>query len=283
MKRLDFIGIGVQKAATTWVFRCLLEHPNIRGARVENDKELNFFNHNYDKGSSWYHSKFEFGPWKTGEFSVLYFNDKNVPKRIYQYNPKIKLLLCLRNPIDRAFSHHLHEIKEGHIPQHLYKFSEAVKYNPTYLEMGKYATHLERYLEFFEPKQIHIILFDDIQSKPDEVLKNLFNFLEIDDQFTPSSINKKIYAAHTYISRGLDYFLNTASGFISKIFGEMVLNLVKMTKLPSRIRNYNKVEFDKQIVPNLTEDERKMLYTIFSEEIESLSNLINRDLSIWKL
>ena len=49
MQKVDFIGIGVQKAATTWLFSCLKEHPQIRVAVDKNNKELNFFNYNYVK------------------------------------------------------------------------------------------------------------------------------------------------------------------------------------------------------------------------------------------
>lgn len=282
MKKLDFIGIGAQKAATTWLFRCLEEHLDIRGALTENNKELNFFNHNYEKGYTWYHSQFEFGSWKTGEYSVLYFYDKNVPERIYKYNPNVKLLLSLRNPIERAFSHHLLQIKHNQIPKHLYCFSEAVKHNPTYIEMGKYATQLEYYLEFFDSNQIHVMLFDDIKTKPELVLQELFKFIGVNEKFRPSLLNKKIYVTHAYRSRALDKFINTTSKVIGKFLGDPIVAAVKATKLPSFIRSYNEVKFDKRIVPPLSKDECKYLYDVFADEIERLSILINRDLSNWK-
>lgn len=174
--KLDFIGIGVQRSATTWLFECLREHPDIRGPVGEINKELDFFNHNYAIGYAWYHQWFEFGPWKTGEYSVLYFHDKCVPERIYRYNPNAKLLLSLRNPIDRAFSQHKHEVQRNRLPKELYNFWDALEQNPSYIEQGRYATHLERYLEFFDRNQIFIMLFDDIYSRPSDVLRDLFSF-----------------------------------------------------------------------------------------------------------
>src|SRR3989339_1804269 len=106
-KKVDIIGIGVQKSATTWLYTCLSEHPEIRCSSKE---EMNYFDDSlsYSKGFEWYHAHFKFGAWKTAEYSPTYFYDKNVPARIHTYNPDSKLILSLRNPIERAFSHYRH-------------------------------------------------------------------------------------------------------------------------------------------------------------------------------
>jgi hypothetical protein len=281
-ERVDFIGIGVQKAATNWLFFCLEEHPDIRGATISNNKELNFFNHNYEKGYPWYHRRFEFGPWKTGEYSVRYFHDKNVPERIHRYNPNARLILSLRNPIDRAFSQHKHEIRRNRLPEHLYDFSEAMEQNPTYIEQGRYATHLERYLSFFDLDQIHIILFDDIVSKPTEVLSSLFSFLGVNASFQPSMVSEKTNVAHIYRSRRLHRFIRATSSYIREFLGESTVEAVKATRLPAVVRGYNEVEFDESVVPPLSEDMRKYLRDVFSEEVEKLQVLMGRELSHWE-
>ena len=89
------MGIGVQKSATSWMFRSVVEHPELRGSVVDGgDKELNFFDHRYEYGYEWYESPFLEGSWRNVEFSVLYFHDRNVPARIRRYNPHGLLLLC---------------------------------------------------------------------------------------------------------------------------------------------------------------------------------------------
>ena len=104
---VDFIGIGVQKSATTWMYSMLTSHPEIKGAKGGlKNKEVNFFNRSYFLGFDWYNNKFEFGDHIVGEFSTLYFPECSVPERVYKYNPDIKLILIVRNPIDRAFSQH---------------------------------------------------------------------------------------------------------------------------------------------------------------------------------
>ena len=282
MQRLDFIGIGVQRAATTWVFRCLEEHPQVRGAFVSNDKELNFFNHNYYKGYYWYHAQFEFGSWKNGEFSVLYFHDKSVPERIYNYSPEIRLILCLRNPVDRAFSHHLHEIMRNRLPKHLYNFSKALLYNPSYIELGRYATHLEHYLKFFSLSQIHVILYDDIISSPATVMQNLFRFLEVDDTFSPSLLEKKVNISHKYRSRTLENVMKAGSSTMQNILGDRLYRALKPTKIIFLIRRLNVAKFNENAVNSLSEEERTYLNKIFSEEIQRLTQYLKRDLSYWQ-
>jgi hypothetical protein len=280
--KLDFFGIGAQRSATTWLFECLLEHPDIRGADMPANKELNFFNHNYEKGYAWYHKRFKFGPWKTGEYSVLYYFDESVPGRIYRYNPDIKLILSLRNPIDRAFSQHKHEVQRGRIPEGLYGFWDALALNPTYIEQGKYAILLERYLEYFKRRQIHIVLYDDITSKPSDVLRDLYRFIGVDETYAPSSTKTKVNVAHTFRSRGLYNFIFKSSAFVREHLGEQIHYIVKATRIPALIRNYNETEIDKRIVPPLSKDDRRRLHEIFAGEIERLSEIIGRDLSHWK-
>ncbi len=281
--RLDFFGIGVQKSATSWIFKVLEDHPGIRCAERSENKELNFFNHHFDKGYLFYHKGFEFGSWKTGEFSTLYFYDKNVPKRMFDYNPDAKLIVSFRNPADRAYSQHLHEIKQGRVPRHLYRFSDALQYNPSYLEMGKYASHIEHYLYYFSPDNIHCILFDDICSCPGKVIKQLYRFIGVDENFVPDSASGKIYSSHTYKSREIEKILNASSMIIRKFFGRLFHRAIIRTNIPNRIRSHNKKMFDDTTVPLLTKDEKRIIWDILSKDINCLSHLIGRDLSMWKL
>ena len=279
---MDFIGVGVPKSATTWLYECLLEHPDIRGPVRKIHRELNFFNLHYTRGYAWYHKQFEFGPWKIGEYSPSYFRDNCVPERIYRYNPNVKLLLALRNPIDRAFSHHKHLVQRNRIPKGFYNFWDGLEQNPTYIEQGKYASLLERYLEFFDHSQIFIVLFDDICSEPIVVLRNLFSFLGVNATFQPSLIEKKTNVAHMHRSLMLHRFIETTSRGVRHFLGESFLEAVKATKIPTLIRRYNEVRIDERIVPPLSKDERKRLHDMFAEQNERLGALIGRDLSCWK-
>lgn len=294
-KRLDFIGIGVQKSATTWIARCLEEHPEIHFATIpyQNNesnflhysKELHFFNNDsrYDKGYKWYHDKFEFGSGKSGEYSTLYFPDKNTPKRIYQYNPDVKLLLCLRNPIDRAFSQHLHEIMGGNLQQQEFNFWDAIPNHPEYIEQGKYSTHLKSYLDFFELDQIHIMFYEHIKESPEKVLFDLFNFLDIDTSFKPSILEKKINASHSYRFPRINQFIKSSSKIIRSLAGDGVAEAIKSTKILSIVEKYNNLKIDSSNPAKacLTEGDRQRLKQIFAHEIDELKSILNINIPEW--
>ncbi|MBD3308783.1 hypothetical protein GF339_20420 [candidate division KSB3 bacterium] len=105
--KLDFLIIGVQKGGTSSLFRFLEKHPQCLGSER---KELHFFDIDarYSHGKQWYHSQFSgtFRPWKHRFFEATpgYLFRPRTAERIYRYNPKIKLIVSLREPVSRAYS-----------------------------------------------------------------------------------------------------------------------------------------------------------------------------------
>lgn len=106
---IDFICIGANKSGTTWLYEMVRQHPEICVSKV---KEPHFYSHNYDKGYEWY-----FNLWKTeinqktGEFSTTYFNSVLALDRIVKDNPDVKIVLLLRDPLSRAYSHLKHLLR----------------------------------------------------------------------------------------------------------------------------------------------------------------------------
>jgi hypothetical protein len=281
-ERLDFIGLGVQRSATTWLFESIETHPDIRAALHGDNKELNFFNHNYEKGYASYHRRFEFGPWKTGEYSTLYFHDRNVPERIHLYNPDALLIVAIRDPVDRAFSQHKHEIRRNRIPPELYRFEDALEHNPSYTEQGNYATHLENYLRYFNLNNIHIVSYDDVTINPRRVLADLFTFLGVSSDFEAPTLFERINVAKGSRNHSLRLFVSSTSDVVRKALGEPAVKAVKATGLPSLIRRANEVDLDETIVSPMSQDTQDRLREHFTPEIERFERLTGRDLSSWK-
>lgn len=280
--RLDFIGLGVQRSATTWLFESLETHPDIRAALHGDNKELNFFNHNYEKGYASYHRRFEFGPWKTGEYSTLYFHDRNVPKRIHMYNPDARLIVAIRDPVERAYSQHKHEVRRNRIPVELYRFEDALEHNPSYTEQGYYGTHLENYLQHFDLNNIHIVSYDDVTAEPRRVIADLFTFLGVASDFEPPTLFERINIAKGSRNHSLRLFVSSTSDVVRKTLGEPAVKVVKATGLPSLIRRANEVELDETIVPSMSQNTQERLREHFIPEIERFERLTGRDLSSWK-
>jgi len=176
----SFIGIGAQKCATTWLYDLLDMHPEVGLSHL---KEIHFFSQYFGYGLQWYQSHFaDVDPQSSviGEFSTSYFCDHESPRRIKQCYPDAKLILMLRDPIKRLQSNHKHEIRVGHLTGPDFSIEAGIKNNPTYVEQGLYATHLERWLEYFDRDQIHIVFFDQLKSDPGAVETQLYEFLQID-------------------------------------------------------------------------------------------------------
>jgi len=195
---IDFIGIGVEKAATYWVADCLKEHPDVCFAK---QKELAFFNEydqhflevknpRYQRGLEWYSSFFEdcTDDRLKGEYTPTYLYSSKAADRIKKHFPDVKLICTLRNPIKRAFSQYLHDKSIGIIPD--ISFEEAIETYDAYLEKGKYAKHLRKWIKLFGKENIHFIVTDDIKKRPVTEVKKLYAFLGIDSTFRPESLYK---------------------------------------------------------------------------------------------
>ncbi len=108
-----FLGIGAQKSATTWLYDILSDHPDVC---LSEQKELDFFSHYFDFGYQWYERQFPVHGAEciAGEVSPSYFHSPAVPERVHAYAPDIKLILLLREPVQRAISNHKHEVRIDH-------------------------------------------------------------------------------------------------------------------------------------------------------------------------
>ena len=118
----DFIIIGCQRGGTTSLYNYITSHPDVEPA---SQKELHFFDYNFDKGLDWYKDQFPDNK-ITGETSPYYIIHPHAPRRIAQAKPDVKILILLRNPGDRAYSHYNLEVKIGH---EKLSFEDAIK-NP---------------------------------------------------------------------------------------------------------------------------------------------------------
>src|SRR3989344_5825503 len=185
-----FIGIGARKTASTWIYHCLYEHPEIYASI----KEIHFFNNNdnYQKGLFWYESFFNKCPInkKTGEITSSYLTSPNAADRIYKLYPDVKIIICLRDPIERAFSHYLHDLRCGHLKKNI-PFQKALLQNPQYIENGLYYKYLKNYFALFPKKNILIMLYEDINKNPIKYIQTIYKFIGIDYNFIPSVINKR--------------------------------------------------------------------------------------------
>jgi len=208
--RIDFIIAGTQKGGTTALYEYFRLHQNICMA---DKKELHFFdedryfeknNPNYSK----YHRYFSPNDHTQviGEATPIYMYWNKSIERIYVYNPQIKLIIILRNPIDRAFSHWNMERDKGRESRTFLKaiLDEESKINSpnysqnkilSYLDRGYYSQQIKNIYNYFNKDQLLILRSEDLRENPDSTLMNVADFLSI-PPFNPvdhKEVNSRSY------------------------------------------------------------------------------------------
>ncbi|HEB71323.1 MAG TPA: hypothetical protein ENI77_01735 [Nitrospirae bacterium] len=263
----NYLVIGGARCATTWAHNCLSEHPEIFTPKV---KELNFFNTNYDKGIEYYEKYFDDasnGSFRAvGEASPTYLPHAECPERIARYSPNVKLIVILRNPIERAFSHYLifkHKHEES-------SFEEAIEKRPQLLSDGLYSDHLLRYYKYFSKDQLLLLFFDDIEKDPVEFIQRVYRFLDVNDHFLPRDLENQVNMVFYPGFQNLIRWMRL--GFI--------IELVKMTPLDGLIRRLSQSKKLKSY-PAIKPETREKLVQYFTIPNKKLSRLTERDLSHW--
>jgi len=271
---MDFIGVGAQKAGTSWIYACLYEHPEI----CMPYKTINFFSQatKWKKGLRWYKDRFRRCSENKlkGEYSTSYLYSKVAAKRIHKNFPKAKLIVCLRNPIDRAFSNYKHDIKVGNIPEDM-SFDKASRKHKEYIERGFYNQQLERCLKLFPRDQILILIYEDIKKDPLKFIQKIYNFLNVDSSFVPFMLEKKVDASRTPKLIFLDKIIRRIANLLRKIGLHKLVWLVKKTGIPETIRRINTKKRRKLKVDKKT---REKLKEVFRKDIKRLSKMLERDL-----
>jgi hypothetical protein len=171
----NFLYVGTSKAGSTWLFNVLWLHPEVF---LADSKGLYYFDSHYEQGEDAYLRNFAGaqGYQAIGEISHSYLSSPVAAERIAELNPQMRLLVCLREPVDRAFSDYLDLVKNR---QYDGSFESALERVPRLVERGRYATHLHRYLRHFPRDQVHVALFDDLQSDPQRYADDVFRFLGV--------------------------------------------------------------------------------------------------------
>lgn len=280
--RLDFIGIGSYKSASRWVVESLADHPAVETAWEHRQQQLGFFDVHYAKGYSWYHRRFRFDRSVAGEYSVSYFPSASAPARIHRYRPDVRLILSLRDPVERAYSQHKHEVRRGSYEDPaLFSFERALKSNPSYVEFGRYHRLLTPWLETFDPKNLHVILVDDIRRKPGRVLERLYGFLGVDPDHRPDHLEEAVHTGFLYRSRRLDRMLRIVPDALRRLGAGPLVNVVRASGLPALVRRLNRRD-PRELIPPMKEETEARLRDRFREDVESLEAVLKRDLSAWK-
>lgn len=181
----DFILIGAQKSGTTFLDRLLREHPDVFMPR--HLKEAHYFDNFFDRGDEWYASLFKDADGKIcGESTPNYIAHPDAPKRMYELLPDARLIVVLRNPIERTISNYRKAVTRFGFDTTFRKFAEE---NESIITLSRYHEQLVRYLKYFSRDQIHIVVFEDLISCPVTEMSEVYRFIGVDHKYRPTSGN----------------------------------------------------------------------------------------------
>jgi hypothetical protein len=187
----NFFVVGAPKAGTTSLYEYLKPHPQVFLSEVKEPKyftpqlkesvSLEQYRQLYCKAA---------GISAIGDLTPFYLWESTAPQRIHDVSPNARIIVMLRDPVARAFSHYLMAVALGHEKA---SFSEAIsRYRDReardwylschYIEQGMYAEQVERYLKIFPADRVAIFLFDELVSNPRQVLARIAGHLGIDPE-----------------------------------------------------------------------------------------------------
>jgi len=298
--KVDFIGVGAGRSGTTWIAKCLSEHPKIFIPKV---KELEFFNREinvfekinifnnekkcfskYDKQGKKSYRQYFLEAKKgqiRGEWSVKYLHEPAVAEKIKKAFPEVKILVCLRNPIDRAYSQFYFAKYRQKIEKCCQNFTQAFKKHPHFYRYNSlYHKQVKRYLDLFPKKNVLVLIYEDMQKNPRQFIQTVYRFLGVNSSFTPPSLAKKINPTVEYSYPLLVKIYSQSARIVQKMGMRTLANVFKKTG----IKKLLDLAITEKIVsrPPMEPKTREGLQKIFAEDIKKLETLIGRDLSFWK-
>ena len=295
INKIDFLLVGAPKCATTWINKCLEEHPEICVAK---DKTIHFFNKEdnlensniewkYPEGIDAYLDYFKHcGPGqKIGECAPKYLYDKDSPALIHKHFPDVKIIISLRNPVDRTFSNYNH-IMTKH-PGYFDNFEQALEKRKELIDVSMYHNQLQRYFDIFPRENIAVLIYEDIKKDELKFIQSIFKFLEINDEFIPNAISAKINvskARYSQSNQKIKRIIFKLYNFATKI------PILKRIIIPIKNRGANvKIlnSVDRATIkdkkrPTMKPETRKKLLQLFREDVEQTEQLIGRRIDEWR-
>jgi hypothetical protein len=272
----NFLGIGAQRAGTSWLDAQLRAHPEIYLPRRR--KEVHFFDRYYDRGLGWYERFYPPSDEATkyvaiGEITPNYLYYGEAPLRISECLPDCRFVVILRNPVDRAYSQYGLSVRDQGEQR---TFEAYFAQEPDVFARGLYSEQLKRFLQYHPRQHFLILLFEPVMSEPLRALGTLADFLFIDaKEFERSPTAKR--ANPTYRLRfGQQYARARRLGSLLRARDlDWVVNLAKSLGL-------RRLFGDRGALPPMAIETRRKLLSFYSAEVTALEELLGMDLGFWR-
>ena len=289
----NFMCIGAAKSGTTTLYDILKQHPDIY---IPAFKEPHFFDipENYNNGIDWYKKNYfrKVDRSIVADFTPSYFFEKETPKRIFKdLGNQIKFVVLLRNPVDRAYSHYLHSLRDKH--EHL-SFEESLHHENnriekfikdqdylsylrnSYYHQGLYGNMIERYLQYFSLENFYFIHFEnEFIINRDKTIDSLLKFLGLEKEKN-LNINLKSNPASKEKSKFLKNLMKQ-KGWWRKVLKFTIPSVQLRQIIRNKIQIANIKEYKTEELPEKLKS--KLYNTYFKEDIIKFEKLTNKKLN----
>ncbi len=294
----NFLIVGAARSGTTSLYHYMSQHPDIFMSPIKEPHFFSFVNdipHYNGYRCEGYNENIvtDFNTYKKlfsqannekaiGESSTSYLYYPKAASNIKQYIPDCKIIILLRNPVDRAYSFYSFAVLHGYealsFEQGLFKEAERLMMNwiPIYYYMNwsYYYEHVNRFLNTFGTSNVRIYLYDDLKYSPDELITDVWTFLDVNPFFKPNMRieNRGGLPRSRIIHKALwEPFI------LKSIFKSVVPELIR-----KRIRDFILSHgYTYNAKPEIKAETRARLLELFKDDILKLQGLIKRDLSMW--
>jgi hypothetical protein len=269
-----FLIIGAMKSGTTSLFRHISAHPEVFGAP---GKELHFFDEHFTRGAAWYAEQFDHSGSEVvaGEATPNYMYDPIAVGRIASLIPDAKLIAILRQPVDRAYSHYLHNRERG---RETLSFEDAIAAESVrleqqshvdgtpllyeYLDRGRYARQLDLVAQHFPPHSLLVLLTDDLKNEPQRTYQQVCAHLGVSSTYVPAQLAQPLNRYVHFRSTRVRSVALRVKGPVGHVLAR--LNAQKTSP------------------PTLDPALRRELTEQFETELVALEQRLARDLSHWR-
>ncbi len=299
----NFLVIGAGKSGTTALYEYLNSHPEVFMSPI---KETNFFalegeqlvnpEDDPDQMKHYPWSVTQYSDYQDlfkpatepaiGEVSPMYLYSEKAAQNIKKRLPDAKIIVILRQPVERLYSRYLHLAREDRRPTN--DFSDALdkesiwwKRNDLVTE-GFYYCHLHKYYRLFPKEQIKVILYEDFRSDPEAVLRDLYEFIGVSSTYrAPTSAEYNV--SGFIVNKKLDKLIGQNSilkAYIKSLFPDLFGQLSKNSKVKAFVTKLRKKNMHKPAISK--ELKARMNAEIYKADIDNLQRLINRNLSHWQ-
>lgn len=268
----NVIYIGPDKAGSSWLFKLFANHPDIY---VTPAKDLYFFDRYYNKGMDWYAKQFAGGynHRLVSEISHDYLYDETAAQRMQQHVADAKLVICLREPVERTFSAYLHLVKSGHFKG---TFEEALEAHPGIINRSLYGKHVRTLLNYFPKSQLYTAVFDDLKASGQRFADQMLDALDVPRVRLPEDVRQKSLPAGRSRSVRLTQSVRWMGNACRDLGMPGIVGRVKSSRL---VQSMLFAPYSQEEKPRPAVEACKDIRRLFARDLELLDEVLDANFS----